>query len=821
MLFVLVIAITLFEIKSSPEYGFGIDWGAEYHKSTILIPGEGFRMVENEISKRKTPSIIAFCGGSRFFENQAIAKFSRQNCVSFHLLNLFFSDIENEHNLIDKQSQFNDQFGVIFSVDKTIMPEFKRTKLNKLIIDGIADVPLYFLRLEEIFAMMLEKERDNAGKTGNNVFTAVSFTIWDNSLSIPSRKQLLAAIKLSGLKPVGFIHENTAALTYLSMDRQVEKEKKPENILIVNAGSSGLKLTLAKFETFNQYIETIKKTNILPAVTVIKDLFTADFAGSAIDSCLSDFVLKKNSIVQKKTTLSSDLKLFQKKRLMLEINKAKELLSANKEIQFTIEDFFDEGSLSIKLSRSEMEENCAHIFERLKNILTSFLDKTSNVDRIEAIGGIIRIQKVQDIIKSVVNLPIGARINGDEGSAMGASLFAANITSGLKLKKIIINDGPNHAVNLKILFPKTDSNPKETELFSFKTNYGSIKKINIKSLATDFIVQLTVLPGNYNIEYNVTKIEKVLSQFSKRIIDEWKVHLVFELDMFGIPKLSKAELLLRENITETVNKTLPKSSSGNETNNSSTQKYTLETKLKTVLKTEALSVLLIKETYKALHEDKELFAESQSILKSYIEKENKEKQLAKLKNKLETFVYFLRSSAKDSESSRFLSEEEGVKFLETSETIEVYLNEKAFEQKKIEKMIFEAEKLSDLLSDRKNALNQRENTWKNWISFHKNVTFLFEKLKSQKSFVEKSVFEKIQFEIDEAKSHLTDLHQKQKSIKMHENPVFSAELVKNKINRINELISGLEKMTKPIVKNEKNQKSTNKTNEKSKVETDL
>lgn len=75
--------IYLLLIKMSLTFGLGVDFGSQFHKSSMLLPGKYFTMVEDSISKRKTPSILSFCKDKRFYEYQAESKLSKQKCDTF------------------------------------------------------------------------------------------------------------------------------------------------------------------------------------------------------------------------------------------------------------------------------------------------------------------------------------------------------------------------------------------------------------------------------------------------------------------------------------------------------------------------------------------------------------------------------------------------------------------------------------------------------------------------------------------------------------------------------------------------------------------
>ncbi|MEL6706622.1 MAG: Hsp70 family protein, partial [Bacteroidota bacterium] len=89
-------------------------------------------------------------------------------------------------------------------------------------------------RLEELYAMQLENLRENAESTGETRFTSAVMTIWDNDLSIKSRKQLADSMWLAGIKPLAFVHENTAAALKQSIDIKPDKDYEPEQVVYVN-----------------------------------------------------------------------------------------------------------------------------------------------------------------------------------------------------------------------------------------------------------------------------------------------------------------------------------------------------------------------------------------------------------------------------------------------------------------------------------------------------------------------------------------------------------------------------------------------------------
>lgn len=79
---------------------------------------------------------------------------------------------------------------------------------------------------------------------------------------------------------------------YLSMDLIFTNTTKPENILIVNIGSLGTKLSLIQFHPLN-FTNSGNKTSIIPGVKTLNDLYSRIFSGNVLDHCLSEYALAK------------------------------------------------------------------------------------------------------------------------------------------------------------------------------------------------------------------------------------------------------------------------------------------------------------------------------------------------------------------------------------------------------------------------------------------------------------------------------------------------------------------------------------------------
>ena len=663
------------------------------------------------------------------------------------------------------------------------------------------DFPHDYIRLEEFLAMMLDNERINAVKTGEFEWNSAVFTIWDNSMSVRLRKMLQSSIRLAGMTPLAFVHENTAAIVYNSMDKSPSTEQlKDETVFVINVGAFATKLSLMKIESIANGAGATNSTVYIPSIKVIKDAFNITFSGHLLDECLANFGLAKQLKQMKSTATKEELGLMRMRRLYNEIAKTRETLSANKETLLNLEDFFEDRSLSVKVSRVEFEENCESLFSDFERIIIDFMFEIERekITRTEIIGGVVRTPKVQEILKSKFKLPISMTINGDEGSAFGAAFIAANNTVGLKMKKIIMNDGPNYAVNLGIEFNNGESASRYTELFPIKSNYGSKKRISIKNLKSDAVVALNVTtPEFYELRYNVTGIEKGLNKYASKNITDFKTVFNFVLDQLGLPRLLSAELVLKEEYTEVKNKTI---TSQNKTDGTNYTETVPENVARTNNYTYKLQIDTISETYKSLIDYKDLFEESKAFLKQVKKIEEDRKQQSEMKNKLESYIYKLKSDATEPSENKYLNATQRADFLEKSSEIDFLLYEgdaSNLTRENIRKLTSESEELLKMLNFRRTEHQEREKVNSLWQQFLVNSTNAVAEIRKDRTWTPPEKITELEESIQSAKEELEAAYRTQLNLDLNVDPVFRSQDVSARVKKLSAQINKVGKIPKP------------------------
>ena len=106
----------------------------------------------------------------------------------------------------------------------------------------------------------------------------------------------------------------------------------------------------------------------------------------------------------------------------------------------------------MNIFRSEMEELCAPLFERVEQTLRRCLAdsglKQEDISEIELIGGSTRIPAVKSLIEQVFGKPPSTTLNQDECVARGAAIMAAMLSPSFKVREFSLTDLQPYAINL-------------------------------------------------------------------------------------------------------------------------------------------------------------------------------------------------------------------------------------------------------------------------------------------------------------------------------------------------------------------------------------
>ena len=214
--------------------------------------------------------------------------------------------------------------------------------------------------------------------------------------------------KIAGLEVARIINEPTAASLAYGLDK-----KKDEKIAVFDLGGGTFDVSILEI---GDGVFEVKATNG-------DTHLGGDNWDDAIISWLVDSFKKENGIDLRKDAMALQ-------RLKEEAEKAKISLSSattyDINLPFITADASGPKHLNVQLTRAKMEQICDSLFERclqpFKNCIKDAGVSAANIDELVLVGGMTRMPKVVDIAKTLGGKQPHQGVNPDEVVAIGAAI---------------------------------------------------------------------------------------------------------------------------------------------------------------------------------------------------------------------------------------------------------------------------------------------------------------------------------------------------------------------------------------------------------------
>ena len=331
--------------------------------------------------------------------------------------------------------------------------------------------------------------------------------IKDAVVSVPpyfsqtQRRALYDAADIAGLNVMALVSDVSCAALQWGIDKDFAKNE-TRNVIFYDVGSSHSSASLVEFGALSELRS--KKTY---GSFVVKSVeWNDEFGGEDLDVLLVNHFLDEFQEKHGSETNGKDVTKDKRAvaKLRKQVRKTKEMLSANKEAPVSVEGMFEDIDFRSTIDRATFEAKAEKTFQRmlepLRRLVTVELPKLGltleDVEAIEVIGGTVRVPALQRLIDEEVlkdsGKSIDKRLDADEAVAMGAGLFAANMSTTFRMRKFGAADALPYGIDYQVVGGVDEDEEKNNKiaLFNRFDAYPSRSKVTIENVtANEYILK--------------------------------------------------------------------------------------------------------------------------------------------------------------------------------------------------------------------------------------------------------------------------------------------------------------------------------------------
>ncbi|XP_028276515.1 hypoxia up-regulated protein 1 isoform X2 [Parambassis ranga] len=526
-----------------------VDLGSEWMKMAIVKPGVPMEIVLNKESRRKTPTVVCLKENERLFGDSALGMTVKNPKTVYRYLQRLLGKKYNNLQVGLYQKHFPEHQLQEDSVRGTAF--FKNSEEMQYTPEELLGMMLnYSCGLAQDFAEQPIKDA---------VITVPAF------FNQADRRAVLQAAQMAGLKVLQLINDNTAVALNYGVFRRKDIDSTAKNVMFYDMGSGSTTATIVTYQT----VKT-KESGTQPQLQIRGVGFDRALGGFEMDLRLRDHLAKLfNEQKKSKKDVRENHRAMAK--LLKEAQRLKTVLSANVDFMAQVEGLMDDIDFKAKVTRTEFEELCADLFERVprpvQEALTAAEMTLDEIEQVILVGGSTRVPKVQEVLlKAVGKEELGKNINADEAAAMGAVYQAAALSKAFKVKPFLVRDAAVFPIqveftreieedgvksvkhNKRILFQRMAPYPQRKVItfnrynddFAFDINYGDLSFLSQEDLSVFGSPNLTTV-----------KLSGVGSSFQKHTDAESKgIKAHFNMDESGVLVLDRVESVFETIVEE-------------------------------------------------------------------------------------------------------------------------------------------------------------------------------------------------------------------------------------------------------------------------------
>ncbi|XP_068149135.1 heat shock 70 kDa protein 4 isoform X2 [Drosophila tropicalis] len=413
----------------------GIDFGNEGCYVAAARSG-GIETLANDYSLRATPSFVAFDGKKRIIgvaaKNQQVTNMKNTVGGFKRLLGRKFNDPHVQHELKSIPARVEARQDGSIGIKVNYLHEDQHFSPEQL-------TAMLFTKLKETSASAMQTQVNDCV-----IACPVFFTNAE-------RRALLDAASIAGLNVLRLMNETTATALSYGFYKNDLFDNEARNVIFIDFGHSALQVSACVF--------TKGKLRMLASTW-------DQIGGRDFDLALAEHFTKE---FQERYKINAKTNARANLRLLTEIEKLKKQMSANStKLPLNIECFLEDIDVTSSMQRSQMEELCAPVLQRVEQTFKRLLDESKlqldDIHSVEIVGGSTRIPAVKQLIEQVFNKPASTTLNQDEAVSRGAALQCAIMSPAVRVREFGVTDIQNFAV--KVLWDgEGGAGPGEIEIF--------------------------------------------------------------------------------------------------------------------------------------------------------------------------------------------------------------------------------------------------------------------------------------------------------------------------------------------------------------------
>ncbi|XP_047970827.1 heat shock 70 kDa protein 17 [Salvia hispanica] len=815
-----------------------IDLGSEWLKVAVvnLKPGQApISVAINEMSKRKTPSLISFHADSRLIGEESANLLARYPTKVFSHL----------PSLVAKPYNFARDFLSKLYLSYEIAPEDAR---GVAVFKAEAGDSGNFTA-EEMVGMVLKYA---AGLAETHARTSVK----DVVITVPpftgvaERKGLLAAADLAGLNVLALVNEHSGAALQYGIDKDFSNGSR--HVVFYDMGASSTYAALVYFSAYNA--KESGKTVSINQFQVKDVKWDAELGGQNMELRLVEYFADEfNKQLGNGVDIRKSPKAMAK--LKKQVKRTKEILSANMMAPISVESIYDDRDFRSSITREKFEEICGDLWEKallpIKEVLKHSGMSTDDLYAVELIGGATRVPKLQAKLQEFLGRKqLDKHLDADEAIVLGASLHAANLSDGIKLnRKLGMVDGSTYGFVLELKGEGLLKDENTRQLIVPRMKKLPSKMFRSVVHNKDFEVSLAyesedlLPPGVTSLtfaDYDIVGLADASEKYSSRNLSSpIKANLHFSLSRSGIFSLDRAEAVVeitewvevpRKNLTADNNSTSAsanttdaeaknisedstdklETNNGDITNSDSSandssnvdlgtekklKKRTFRVPLKVIEKTTGAGKPLSKESY----------AESKRKLEVLDKKDAERRRTAELKNNLEGYIYSTKDKLESEEFEKISSEQERKSFMEKLNEVEewLYTDGEDASASEFQKHLDTLKSIGDPIFFRHTELTARPAAFEHARTYLTEIDQIVQGWEKSKSWLPRERIDEVIREADKLKTWLSDKEALQQKTTAFSKPAVTSEEVYDKILDLQDKVGSVNRIPKPKPKVEK------------------